>query len=54
MFFPRHTIDHSQDETSEMLIGEWAEKRQIRDQLFIATKVSRVPTPKEGLSRYLL
>jgi aryl-alcohol dehydrogenase-like predicted oxidoreductase len=29
----------SQDETSEMIIGEWAEKRGIRDQLFIATKV---------------
>lgn len=30
----------SQDETSEMFIGEWAEKRGIRDQLVIATKVS--------------
>lgn len=29
----------SQDETSEMFVGEWAEKRGIRDQLFIATKV---------------
>ena len=29
----------SQDETSEMFIGEWAEARGIRDQLFIATKV---------------
>jgi aryl-alcohol dehydrogenase-like predicted oxidoreductase len=28
----------SQDESSEMFIGEWAEKRGIRDQLFIATK----------------
>ena len=29
----------SQNETSEMFIGEWAEARGIRDQLFIATKV---------------
>jgi aryl-alcohol dehydrogenase-like predicted oxidoreductase len=29
----------SQDETSEAFIGEWAEKRGIRDQLVIATKV---------------
>ena len=31
--------DHSQDGTSEAFIGEWAEKRGIRDRLFIATKV---------------
>ena len=31
----------SQDETSEIFIGEWAEKRGIRDQLVIATKVQR-------------
>jgi aryl-alcohol dehydrogenase-like predicted oxidoreductase len=29
----------SQDESSETFIGEWAEKRGIRDQLVIATKV---------------
>jgi len=29
----------SQDESSEAFIGEWAEKRGIRDQLVIATKV---------------
>ena len=29
----------SQEETSEAFIGEWAEKRGIRDQLVIATKV---------------
>ncbi len=29
----------SQDGTSEEFIGEWAEKRGIRDQLVIATKV---------------
>ena len=29
----------SQDETSEAFIGEWAEKRNIREQLVIATKV---------------
>jgi len=32
--------DSSQDETSEEFIGEWAEKRGIRDQLVIATKAS--------------
>ena len=30
---------YSQDESSEMFIGEWAEARGNRDQLFIATKV---------------
>jgi aryl-alcohol dehydrogenase-like predicted oxidoreductase len=29
----------SQDESSEAFIGEWAEKRGIREQLVIATKV---------------
>ena len=29
---------YSQDETSEMFIGEWMEQRCIRDQLVIATK----------------
>ncbi|KAJ7066839.1 arylalcohol dehydrogenase [Mycena belliarum] len=32
------TANDYQDETSEMFIGEWAEKRNIRDQLVIATK----------------
>ncbi|KAF8970110.1 NADP-dependent oxidoreductase domain-containing protein [Flammula alnicola] len=32
------TANNYQDETSEMFVGEWAEKRGIRDQLFIATK----------------
>ena len=32
------TFDVSQDESSEEFIGEWAEKRGIRDQLVIATK----------------
>ncbi|CAK5265232.1 unnamed protein product [Mycena citricolor] len=32
------TANGYQDETSEMFIGEWAEKRDIRDQLVIATK----------------
>ena len=31
----------SQDETSEIFIGEWMEKRGIRDQMVVATKVSR-------------
>ena len=30
---------YSQDESSEMFIGEWAEARGIRDQLFVSTKV---------------
>ncbi|KAH6906614.1 aryl-alcohol dehydrogenase [Coprinopsis sp. MPI-PUGE-AT-0042] len=34
------TANHYQDERSEMFIGEWAEQRGIRDQLFIATKYS--------------
>ncbi|KAF9450090.1 Aldo/keto reductase [Macrolepiota fuliginosa MF-IS2] len=34
------TASNYQDETSEMFIGEWAEQRGIRDQLFIATKYS--------------
>ncbi|KAG6819215.1 hypothetical protein H0H93_014121 [Arthromyces matolae] len=32
------TANSYQDETSELFIGEWAAKRGIRDQLFIATK----------------
>ncbi|KAI9440916.1 NADP-dependent oxidoreductase domain-containing protein [Lactarius indigo] len=32
------TANNYQDETSEVFIGEWAEKRGIRDQLVIATK----------------
>ncbi|RDB26476.1 Aryl-alcohol dehydrogenase [NADP(+)] [Hypsizygus marmoreus] len=34
------TANSYQDETSEKFIGEWAEARGIRDQLFIATKFS--------------
>ncbi|KAF8510419.1 Aldo/keto reductase [Hysterangium stoloniferum] len=34
------TANAYQDETSEAFIGEWAEKRGIRDQLIIATKYS--------------
>ncbi|PPR03656.1 hypothetical protein CVT24_007770 [Panaeolus cyanescens] len=34
------TANNYQDESSEEFIGEWAEKRGIRDQLFIATKFS--------------
>ena len=33
-------MSFSQDGSSEEFIGEWAEKRGIRDQLVIATKVS--------------
>ena len=34
---------YSQDEASEEFIGEWTEKRGIRDQLIIATKVHIAP-----------
>jgi len=34
------TANNYQDETSEAFIGEWVEKRGIRDQLVIATKYS--------------
>ncbi|KAJ6615479.1 Aldo/keto reductase [Mycena sp. CBHHK59/15] len=34
------TANNYQDESSESFIGEWAEKRGIRDQLVIATKYS--------------
>jgi aryl-alcohol dehydrogenase-like predicted oxidoreductase len=36
-------FDISQDGSSEKFIGEWAEQRGIRDQLFIATKVNKLP-----------
>ncbi|KAJ3504922.1 hypothetical protein NLJ89_g7686 [Agrocybe chaxingu] len=46
------TANNYQDETSEEFIGEWAEQRGIRDQLFIATKFSsnykmRQPVPQQ-------
>ena len=34
-----NTTRHSQDETSEMFIGEWMESRGIRNEMVIATKV---------------
>ena len=34
------TASNYQDETSEQFLGEWMEKRGIRDQMIIATKVS--------------
>ena len=36
------TSNNYQDETSEMFIGEWMEKRGNRDQMVIATKASAV------------
>ena len=39
---------YSQDESSERFIGEWAEARGIRDQLFIATKVGISPQRDGG------
>ena len=41
----RFLIDRSQDGTSEGFIGEWAEKRGIRDQLVISTKVIIISSP---------
>ena len=35
------TASNYQDESSEEFIGEWMEKRKNRDQMVIATKVSR-------------
>ena len=46
------TFDSSQDETSEEFIGEWAEKRGIRDQLVIATKASVDFAPVERPQAY--
>ncbi|TFK36181.1 NADP-dependent oxidoreductase domain-containing protein [Crucibulum laeve] len=48
------TANHYQDETSEQFVGEWAEKRGIRDQLFIATKYTsyykkRDPSIQQGI-----
>ena len=39
---------YSQYGSSEMFIGEWAEARGIRDQLFIATKVGILLSPNNG------
>ena len=36
------TANNYQDETSEQFIGEWMETRGVRDQMVIATKVSRL------------
>ena len=35
------TSNNYQDESSEKFLGEWMEKRGIRDQMVIATKVCR-------------
>jgi aryl-alcohol dehydrogenase-like predicted oxidoreductase len=45
MLTPTFNALYSQDESSEMFIGEWAEARGIRDQLFIATKVRIIFPP---------
>ncbi|TFK19886.1 Aldo/keto reductase [Coprinopsis marcescibilis] len=41
------TANGYQDESSEAFIGEWAEKRNIRDQLFIATKYTMNYKPRD-------
>lgn len=39
------TANNYQDESSEAFIGEWMEAKGIRDQMVIATKVSKVHYP---------
>ncbi|EAU83400.2 arylalcohol dehydrogenase [Coprinopsis cinerea okayama7 len=49
------TAGHYQDNTSEQIIGEWAEARGIRDQLVIATKYSSnhfLPAHSVGRAAY--
>ena len=41
------TANNYQDESSEEFIGEWMEKRGIRDQIVLATKV-RLMLPPRG------
>lgn len=38
------TANNYQDESSEQFLGEWMEKRGIRDQIVLATKVGHHPT----------
>ncbi|KAJ6456484.1 Aldo/keto reductase [Mycena sanguinolenta] len=46
------TASNYQDESSEMFIGEWAEKRGIRDQLVIATKyTTNFKTRNDGVAQ---
>ena len=44
------TASNYQDETSEQFLGEWMEKRGIRDQIIIATKVSFLAAVSLGLA----
>ncbi|EPQ54739.1 Aldo/keto reductase [Gloeophyllum trabeum ATCC 11539] len=47
------TANNYQDESSEEFIGEWAEKRGIRDQLIIATKATASKlTPAQYTTNY--
>ncbi|KAF8190174.1 NADP-dependent oxidoreductase domain-containing protein [Pholiota molesta] len=49
------TANFYQDETSEMFIGEWAEQRGIRDQLFIATKyASNLKNRNKDIKQHIL
>jgi len=49
------TANNYQYESSEMFIGEWAETRGIRDQLFIATKyTSNFKAGNESVSQKVL
>ena len=44
------TANDYQDESSEEFLGEWMEKRGIRDQMIIATKVSFLAGMSLGLA----
>ncbi|KAF9455189.1 NADP-dependent oxidoreductase domain-containing protein, partial [Collybia nuda] len=49
------TANNYQDEQSEEWIGEWAEKRGIRDQLFIATKyTTNFKRGNQGVAQQIL
>ncbi|KAF8189346.1 NADP-dependent oxidoreductase domain-containing protein [Pholiota molesta] len=48
------TANNYQDESSEMFIGEWAEKQGIRDQLFIATKYTTNFKARKGLKQEVM
>ncbi|KAK4683644.1 hypothetical protein P7C73_g6592, partial [Tremellales sp. Uapishka_1] len=45
------TANNYQDNQSEMIIGEWMEKRQNRDEMVVATKYTVMPLNKNG-ARY--
>lgn len=46
------TANNYQDESSEAFIGEWMELRRVRDQMVIATKVSRTDSGYSAVTYY--